>query len=112
MLIQEEHGFSVKASIHISFPGIVPRTPTIFPAHWSGCWYRSQRVASIGCVLACAQLEAQKLRRKTAAYTRDTISFILGSPVAGVVGPDAIRHLFAHKLCRFPADAGTGRNLT
>src|SRR6266404_539768 len=84
MLIQEGHAFSVKASIHISFPAIVPRTLTIFPAYWSGCWYRSQRVASIGCVLARARLKAQKLRRKTETNTQDMIRLIVGSPVSAV----------------------------
>src|SRR3979490_1774792 len=77
MFIQEEHSSSVKASIHISFPAIVPRTLTIFPAYWSGCWYSSQRVASIGCVLACAQLKTQKLGEKKETNTHDMIRLIV-----------------------------------
>src|SRR5258708_15133976 len=61
MLIQEEHGFSVKVSIHISFPAIAPRTLTSFPAYWSGCWYKSHSVVSIGCVLVCAELKAHRM---------------------------------------------------
>ena len=56
-LIQEEQGFSVKVSIHISFPAIVPRTLTIFPVYWSGCWYKSQRVVSIGRMLSTGRLK-------------------------------------------------------
>src|SRR6185437_3155922 len=86
MLIQEGHGFSVKASIHISFPAIVPRTLIIFPAYWSGCWYNSQSVVSTGRLLAWARLKAQQLKMRIEMHAQVRISFILVAPVAAAVG--------------------------
>ena len=75
------HAVSVKASIHKSLPATVPRTLTILPVYCSGCWYKSQRVASRGCAPFYPQQKGQPAKRRTQPEATRISIFTMDSPL-------------------------------
>src|SRR5882672_989576 len=73
------HGFaweSCNKSSMRNSPTEPPRTLIILPAYCSGCWYKSQRVASTGFAAFCPQQNLQPANRRTQPYVARIIVFI------------------------------------